>query len=85
MAGPLERWNVEKKRFQKSYFFLNSPALNPPPPTPSLNGPAFKRRTFFLPKGSCKKKVIFLMAGPLRGGGGSRAIKENFHFICCYI
>ena len=63
--SPLElngSWNFGtfEKRLKKSSFFLNGPALNPPP----LNGPAIKRRTFFC----CFPKLggEALIARPLR-------------------
>jgi hypothetical protein len=51
----LEYWN---KNVKQKYFFLNGPALYPPPP---LNSPAIKRRTFFAAslKISLYRKQIF--------------------------
>ena len=55
MAGPLRpnppsscsmAVGTLEKRFQKKFCFLNSQALYPP--HPPLNGPAIKKRTFFL-------------------------------------
>ena len=65
MAGPnppppLElngRWNVRKKRFPKNIFFLDDPALYPPP-LPPLHGPAIERRTFFLRLPLWKRKTF---------------------------
>ena len=49
--------------------------------TPSLKGTIQKD---VLPR-EAAKKVLFLMAGPLRGGGGGRAVKEKNTFFGTFL